>query len=72
MHVLPWFELLPSVLQEATMPAAATERAVVGRPAWATPHASVPGTWFRDVLVHDEQPSPTFVTNSDARPGTDS
>ena len=25
-----------------------------------------------DVFVHDEQPSPTFVTNSDARPGTDS
>jgi Tol biopolymer transport system component len=24
-----------------------------------------------DVFVHDEQPSPTFVTNSDARPGTD-
>jgi CHRD domain len=24
-----------------------------------------------DVFVHDEQPSPTFVTNSDTRPGTD-
>jgi Tol biopolymer transport system component len=25
-----------------------------------------------DVFVHDEQPSPTFVTNSDTRPGTHS
>src|SRR5918993_3314093 len=49
-----------SVLQEVSMPTAATERAVVGRPACGNPPRVrlwhlVPG----DVFVHDEQPSPT-------------
>jgi hypothetical protein len=69
------------------MPAAVADRLSpaprsCGRPWHARPwrpvtfeseEALVPQDGFSvDVFVHDEQPSPTFVTNSDARPATDS
>ena len=54
------------------MPAATTDRPSSGGPACGNRRRVRP--WHlvpRDVFVHDEQPEPTFVTNSDARPGTD-
>jgi hypothetical protein len=57
MHVRPWFELLPPILQEVTCPPPPPiGRRRAAQPA-ATADASAPGTWFPvDVFVHDEQP----------------
>jgi hypothetical protein len=56
MHVRPWFELLPPILQEVTMPAT-TDRPSSGGPACGNRRRVRP--WHlvpRDVFVHDEQP----------------
>jgi Tol biopolymer transport system component len=65
MHVRPWFELLPPILQEVTMPAATTDRSssasisADGRLVAFTSDAdnlvADDGNFDTDIFVHDRQ-----------------